>query len=77
MVVPDDTSTERVRIYASGDVVSPRVEAVEPLSLELADFCRCIEGWRPRASADLGVAVVEVAAHGRGTVTREPTAWNA
>lgn len=81
--------------YRTGDVVSPRVEPVEPLSLELADFCRCIrEGGRPVASAELGVdvvrmieavdaslrrngAVVEVAASGRETVTREPTTWNA
>ena len=47
--------------YRTGDVVSPRVEPVEPLSLELADFCRCIrEGDQPRSTAQLGLDVVRV-----------------
>jgi predicted dehydrogenase len=45
--------------YRTGDVISPRVEPVEPLSLELADFCRCVrDGAQPRSSAQLGVDVV-------------------
>ena len=45
--------------YRSGDVVSPRVAAVEPLALELADFCRAItSGVKPRSSWELGLDVV-------------------
>ena len=35
--------------YRTGDIVSPRVEATEPLSLELLDFCHAIRtGAEPR-----------------------------
>jgi predicted dehydrogenase len=48
--------------YRTGDILSPRVEPVEPLALELQDFLRAIrEGSEPRASARLGVEVVRVA----------------
>jgi predicted dehydrogenase len=47
--------------YRTGDIVSPRVDAVEPLSLELADFCRAIlEGTTPRSSDALGLEVVRM-----------------
>jgi predicted dehydrogenase len=47
--------------YRTGDIVSPRVDASEPLSLELADLCRAIRtGSEPRSSARLGVDVVRV-----------------
>jgi predicted dehydrogenase len=44
--------------YRSGDIVSPRIEAVEPLQLELLDFCRAIEGGQPIASTELALDVV-------------------
>jgi predicted dehydrogenase len=45
--------------YRSGDVVIPRVEAAEPLALELQDFTRAIlTGSTPASSAQLGVDVV-------------------
>jgi predicted dehydrogenase len=45
--------------YRSGDVIIPRVEAAEPLSLELADFARAIAtGSTPQSSAALGLEVV-------------------
>jgi predicted dehydrogenase len=45
--------------YRTGDIVSPPVPAAEPLSLELADFCRAIQtGAVPRSSADVGLDVV-------------------
>jgi predicted dehydrogenase len=45
--------------YRAGDIVSPRVDASEPLSLELADFCAAIrEGREPRSSSALGLDVV-------------------
>ncbi len=47
--------------YRTGDIVSPRVEVTEPLSLELDDFCRSIRtGAPPRASAQVGVDVVRM-----------------
>jgi predicted dehydrogenase len=51
--------------YRSGDIVVPRVEAAEPLSLELQDFARAIRtGVAPRSHAQLGletVAAIEAA----------------
>jgi predicted dehydrogenase len=51
--------------YRSGDIVIPRVDALEPLSLELADFAQAMEtGSTPRSHAELGyeiVAVIEAA----------------
>jgi predicted dehydrogenase len=52
--------------YRSGDMVVPRLDAAEPLGLELADFARAVlEGTRPRSHASLGVDVVRIleAAH--------------
>jgi predicted dehydrogenase len=47
--------------YRTGDIVSPRIEVTEPLSLELDDFCRAIRtGSSPRASAQVGVDVVRM-----------------
>jgi predicted dehydrogenase len=47
--------------YRSGDVVIPRVEASEPLSLELEDFARAIAtGSTPQSSAELGLEIVAV-----------------
>ncbi len=50
----------------SGDMVVPRLEALEPLSQELEDFARAIRtGDQPRSHARLGLEVVRVleAAH--------------
>ena len=47
--------------YRTGDIVSPRVDAAEPLGLELADFCRAIRtGSTPRATASLGIEVLRM-----------------
>jgi predicted dehydrogenase len=47
--------------YRTGDIVSPRVDAAEPLSLELKDFCNAIRGaGPPRSSAALGADVVRM-----------------
>ena len=47
--------------YRTGDVVIPRVDALEPLSLELADFAKAIRtGSVPRSSAALGLEIVAV-----------------
>lgn len=47
--------------YRTGDIVSPRIDAAEPLSLELRDFCESITtGSTPRSSAALGLDVVRM-----------------
>ncbi len=47
--------------YRTGDMVAPRIEAAEPLSLELADFARAIRtGQEPRSSGRLGLEIVRV-----------------
>jgi predicted dehydrogenase len=56
---------EHQLVYRSGDVVIPRVEAQEPLRLELQDFAHAIRtGEEPRSNVALGldiVAAVEMA----------------
>jgi predicted dehydrogenase len=51
--------------YRSGDIVVPRLDAAEPLSLELEDFATSIlTGAQPRSHAELGydiVATIEAA----------------
>jgi len=47
--------------YRTGDIVSPRVDVTEPLSLELDDFCRAIRtGSAARSTPELGISVVRV-----------------
>jgi protoporphyrinogen oxidase/predicted dehydrogenase len=58
--IPDpETFGEYQLSYRTGDIVSPRIEATEPLSLELADFAKSIlDGTTPRSSAAVGHDVV-------------------
>ena len=45
--------------YRTGDMVAPRIDAVEPLNLELQDFARAIlTGDNPRSNARLGLDIV-------------------
>ncbi len=45
--------------YRSGDIVVPRIEAAEPLGLELADFAHAIRtGDEPRSNSRLGLEIV-------------------
>jgi predicted dehydrogenase len=45
--------------YRTGDMVAPKLEAVEPLSLELQDFAHCVRtGDEPRSNARLGLDIV-------------------
>jgi predicted dehydrogenase len=47
--------------YRTGDIVSPHVAAVEPLYVEMQDFCDAIRtGSTPRSSAELGIEVVRM-----------------
>ncbi|MBA3734616.1 MAG: Gfo/Idh/MocA family oxidoreductase [Actinobacteria bacterium] len=58
--MPDpETFGEYQLSYRTGEIVSPRIEATEPLSLELADFANAIvEGTLPASSAAVGLDVV-------------------
>src|SRR5205814_6785561 len=58
--MPDpETFGEYQLSYRSGDIVSPRIEATEPLSLELADFAKAIvEGTPLVSSPEVGLDVV-------------------
>jgi predicted dehydrogenase len=56
-----ETFGEYKLTYRTGDILSPRVEAAEPLHLELTDFCSSIRsGTVPRSSAVLGLEVVRM-----------------
>lgn len=47
--------------YRTGDILVPRIEAAEPLSLELADFAHSIRsGEEPRSNGRLGLEIVRV-----------------
>jgi len=53
------TFGEYALTYRTGDIVSPQIEAAEPIQRELNDFCNAIvTGDTPRSSAELGLEVV-------------------
>src|SRR5512133_1877096 len=56
-VVPrDPESFGEFLKYRTGDIVSPHIEATEPMSLQMDDFCRAIRsGTAPCSSARLGL----------------------
>ena len=58
--LPDpETFGEFQLTYRTGDIVSPKIEATEPIALEILDFCSAIvDGTTPRSSAELGLDVV-------------------
>jgi predicted dehydrogenase len=57
---PPENFGEYQLTYRSGDMVVPRIEPAEPLSLELQDFARAVNtGAMPRSSADLGLEIVQ------------------
>jgi predicted dehydrogenase len=64
-VGPPSNFGEHQLVYRTGDVVIPRVDAQEPLRLEMEDFARAIRtGEEPRSNVALGldiVAAVEMA----------------
>jgi predicted dehydrogenase len=62
-VVPPSPQTfgEFKMSYRSGDVVSPKVDASEPLVHEMLDFCLSIRtGTQPRSNGALGLDVIRV-----------------
>lgn len=53
------TFGEHQLTYRSGDIVMPRLDAAEPLGLELQDFAQAIRtGVTPRSNCELGLEVV-------------------
>jgi predicted dehydrogenase len=47
--------------YRNGDIVVPRLDAAEPLALELRDFAHAIHtGEQPRSNGQLGLEIVRV-----------------
>jgi len=62
VMIPDPESFGEFKLsYRTGDIISPRVEAAEPLLLELEDFCRAARtGGTPRSSWQIGLDVVRV-----------------
>ena len=53
------TFGEYALTYRTGDILSPQIEAAEPIQRELNDFCNAIAtGSTPRSSAELGLEVV-------------------
>ena len=58
----DPTTFGEYRLtYRTGPILSPPIEATEPLVIELRDFCRAIrEGVEPTSSAQIGLEVVEM-----------------
>jgi protoporphyrinogen oxidase/predicted dehydrogenase len=58
--LPDpETFGEYKLSYRTGDIVSPRIDATEPISLELADFAAAIrEGSQLASSPEVGLDVV-------------------
>jgi predicted dehydrogenase len=62
VMIPDPESFGEFKLsYRTGDILSPRVEAAEPLLLELEDFCHSVRtGSTPRSSWQIGLDVVRV-----------------
>ena len=60
--LPDpDTFGEYRLTYRTGEIISPQIDATEPLALELDAFCRAISGAEElRSSAELGIDVVRL-----------------
>ncbi|MGI8575092.1 MAG: Gfo/Idh/MocA family protein [Egibacteraceae bacterium] len=58
---PIESFGEHQLSYRTGDMVAPRIQAAEPLALELEDFATAIRtGVEPQSSARLGLHVVQV-----------------
>jgi predicted dehydrogenase len=61
MIKDPETFGEYKLTYRTGDIVSPHVDAAEPLCVELTDFCSAInDGVLPHSSGELGVEVVKI-----------------
>ena len=58
--LPDPESFGEFQLsYRTGDIVSPRIDATEPLALEVADFCSAVlDGTPLRSNCAIGLDVV-------------------
>ena len=57
--------------YRTGDIVVPRIEAAEPLALELADFANAIRtGEEPRSNSGLGLEIVRALEAAHASIAR-------
>ena len=60
-VIEPQSFGEHQLSYRSGDVLTPRLDAAEPLRLELEDFVAAVvEGREPQSSKDVGLSVVRL-----------------
>ena len=60
-IIEPETFGEYQLSYRLGDIHSPRIDAAEPLALELEDFAGPMrEGRAPRADSRMGRAVVRM-----------------
>jgi protoporphyrinogen oxidase/predicted dehydrogenase len=59
--LPDPETFGEFRLtYRTGDILSPKIEATEPLALEVLDFCAAVlDGTTPRSSVEIGLDVVK------------------
>ena len=59
--LPDPESFGEYQLsYRTGDIVSPRIDGVEPLYRQMEDFCRAVrERVEPRSSSLIGLEVVQ------------------
>jgi predicted dehydrogenase len=62
VMIPDPASFGEYKLtYRTGDIVSPHLEAAEPLRLQLADFTSAIAaGHAVRSTPELGIEVVRM-----------------
>jgi predicted dehydrogenase len=68
---PPQTFGEFQLSYRTGDIVSPRLEVVEPLWHEMQDFCRGVRGHgRPRSDGAFGLEIVRVIEAAERSLTR-------
>jgi predicted dehydrogenase len=60
--VPDPENFGEYRLtYRAGDILSPKIDAAEPLALEVRDFCLSVQnGTEPRSSTGLALDVVRI-----------------
>jgi hypothetical protein len=60
-IVDPESFGEYQLSYRTGDILLPRIDAAEPISLELLDFCHSI--WtasEPRSPARIGVDFIRI-----------------
>jgi len=68
---PPETFGEFRLSYRTGDIISPKVDPVEPLALEIADFCAAIlESGATHSTPQIGLDVIKMIEDVEGYLTR-------